>query len=168
MKVNIRYTEFPMPDYAFLPGVNLHPNKRQVNHLPEIPAKNKIINAENWQNLPAYLYATDLFNAGYYWEVHEILEPLWINAGKHSEEAVFLKGIIQIAVALLKVKTGNLYGAKLLLNKATNHLQKYAQIYFGIDIQKLLLDTNGLISGRNEKIPVIKLDGYVIKPQTNS
>ncbi len=153
-----RYTGFPMPAYAFLPGINQHPNKNSLQrHIPELPDKGKLINAGNWQNSPAYLYAIDVFNHEYYWEVHEILEHLWIKNGKNSEAAIFLKGIIQLSVALLKVKLGNKYGAKRLLNKAVMHLQRQEKIYLGIDVKKLISGCERYIQGEINSPPLIRL-----------
>jgi len=145
-----------MPDYAFLPGINLHPNKRLQKHLPDISCGENSLNAESWQLSSCYLYAIDLFNQTYYWEVHEVLEHLWIKAGKKSETALFLKGIIQLSVALLKVKTGNLYGAKRLHDKAIPLLQRKETVYLGIDVPKLIEDFKCFIAEKGN-VPTIVL-----------
>jgi predicted metal-dependent hydrolase len=51
-----------------------------------------------------YLLGIDLFNRGYYWEAHEVWESLWHAAGRHGAIAAFLKGLIQLAVAGVKVR----------------------------------------------------------------
>ncbi|MCF6240193.1 MAG: DUF309 domain-containing protein [Bacteroidales bacterium] len=153
-----KYTNLPMPNYAFLPGINQHPNKNpQQRHILEIQDVKEPINELNWQNTQAYLYAIDLFNRGYYWEVHEVLENLWIKAGKETEPATFLKGIIQLAVALLKVKTGNFYGGKRLYNKAMIHLQRKERIYLGINLKKIVDECEKYIRKEIDEPPVIML-----------
>jgi hypothetical protein len=154
------YTDFPMPAYAFLPGINLHPYKNQEKtHLPKIPELNEQIGIKNWQKFQHYLYAIDLFNREYYWEVHEVLEDLWIKAGKNSETALFLKGIIQLAVVLLKAKTGNFYGAERLFNKALLLLQQKECIYLGIDIKKLIAEFQNYLRKETKNPPKIYLHG---------
>ncbi len=154
------YTDFPMPAYAFLPGINLHPSKNKAkSHLPKIPNVNEHFTINNWQQSQHYLYAIDLFNQEYYWEVHEVLENLWIKAGKNSESALFLKGIIQLAVALLKVKTGNFYGAERLYNKALLLLQRKECVYLGIDVKKLITEFQNYIRKETKDPPKIYLHG---------
>src|SRR5438876_1152114 len=59
-----------------------------------------------WRESRAYLRGLDLFNAGYFWEAHEVWEGLWKAAGRRGETADFLKGLIQLAVAGLKQRQG--------------------------------------------------------------
>lgn len=154
----ILYTDFPMPPYAFLPGINLHPNKSSnKNHLPDIPVIDEDFTVNNWQQFHHYFYAIDLFNQEYYWEVHEVLEKLWIKAGKNSETALFLKGIIQLAVALLKIKIGNYYGAERLYNKALILLTQKECIYLGIDVKKLIAQFLYYIKKESQYPPKILL-----------
>lgn len=153
-----RYTNLEMPVYAFLPGINQHPDKNhQQKHIPELSDTDEWIRLENWQNSQAYLYAIDLFNRAYYWEVHEVLEYLWMKNGKNSETAIFLKGIIQLAVSLLKKKLGNKHGAERLLKKAIIHLQRKEKIYLGIDVKKLINECEKYIQGEISTSPLITL-----------
>jgi predicted metal-dependent hydrolase len=48
----------------------------------------------------------DLFNHGYYWEAHEVWEGLWHACGRRGEAADFLKGLIHLAAAGVKVREG--------------------------------------------------------------
>jgi predicted metal-dependent hydrolase len=52
----------------------------------------------------------DLFNHGYYWEAHEVWESLWNACGRTGPTADFLKGLIQLAVAGVKVREGKPLG----------------------------------------------------------
>jgi len=54
-----------------------------------------------------------LFDAGLYYEVHELLEPPWMRAGGGAREA--LQGLIQIAVGFQHLANGNVAGARGLL-----------------------------------------------------
>ena len=98
-----RYTKFALPAWRYIPKYDLHPNKNaHLEHIPNLPKNDLTFFAENWQKSDCYLYAIDLFNHQYYWEVHEVLEKLWLEVGKKSPEGIFLQGVIQLAVALLK------------------------------------------------------------------
>jgi len=50
----------------------------------------------------------DHFNRGEYFEAHEAWEKTWY--GREGEEGRFLKGLIQIAVSLYHLESGNLKG----------------------------------------------------------
>jgi len=57
--------------------------------------------------------AARLFDAGLYYEVHEVLEPYWMRAEGGDREA--LQGLIQIAVGFQHLANGNVTGARGLL-----------------------------------------------------
>jgi len=57
--------------------------------------------------------AARLFDAGLYYEVHEVLEPYWMRAEGGDREA--LQGLIQIAVGFQHLANGNAAGARGLL-----------------------------------------------------
>jgi hypothetical protein len=84
---------------------------RQVRPHAEPVAWDALADAELWA------YAVDLFNARYYWEAHEAWERLWRAAAPGSAESAALKGLIQIAAALLKVQVGNERAARRLASR---------------------------------------------------
>jgi hypothetical protein len=57
--------------------------------------------------------AAILFEAGLYFETHEVLEPCWMRAEGAQREA--LQGLIQVAVGFEHLANGNLHGARALL-----------------------------------------------------
>jgi len=59
--------------------------------------------------------AATLFDAGLYFEVHELLEPLWMTAAGAEREA--LQGLIQVAVGCQHLANGNRPGAQALLGE---------------------------------------------------
>ncbi len=56
-----------------------------------------------------------LFDAGLYFEVHELLEPHWMRAEGSEREA--LQGLIQIAVGFQHLANGSVAGARALLHE---------------------------------------------------
>ena len=62
-----------------------------------------------------------LFDAGLYFEVHELLEPHWTRAAGAERQA--LQGLIQIAVAFQHLANGNVEGARSLLVEGSAHLR---------------------------------------------
>ncbi len=61
----------------------------------------------------ALVAAALLFDAGLYYEVHELMEPYWMRAVGGDREA--LQGLIQIAVGFQHLANGNVTGARALL-----------------------------------------------------
>ena len=74
---------------------------------------------------PADLMAgADRFNHGDYFEAHEEWEKAWY--GTEGEENRFLKGLIQIAVSLHHLESGNLKGARKVMATALRQLPQQA------------------------------------------
>jgi len=65
--------------------------------------------------------AGGLFNAGLYFEVHELLEPHWMRAEGSERRA--LQGLIQVAVAFHHLDAGNREGATSLLEEGLAKLE---------------------------------------------
>ena len=65
--------------------------------------------------------AAVLFDAGLFFEVHELLEPHWFRAQGAERER--LQGLIQVAVGFQHLANGNLRGAVLLLHEGGLRLQ---------------------------------------------
>jgi hypothetical protein len=64
--------------------------------------------------------AATLFEAGLYFEAHEVLEPYWVRAEGAEREA--LQGLIQVAVGFQHLANGNLEGARALLRDGATKL----------------------------------------------
>jgi hypothetical protein len=64
--------------------------------------------------------AATLFDAGLYFEVHEVLEPHWMVASGAAREA--LQGLIQVAVAWQHLANGNVAGARSLFLEGSGRL----------------------------------------------
>ena len=99
--------EVSFPPYTFIPGCTPHPIRDPDCHLfgktPELPPP---LDPAHWWQSRAYLHGIDLFNHGYYWEAHEVWEGLWRVAGREGMMADFLKALIKLAAAGVKVRQG--------------------------------------------------------------
>ena len=72
----------------------------------------------------AWLHGLRLIDLEYYWEAHEILETVWMNAAPNSRERQLVQGIIHLANAALKVKMDRPKAAARLLELARNHIDE--------------------------------------------
>jgi predicted metal-dependent hydrolase len=83
------------------------------------------------------------FNAGEFYDCHDTLEALWIEATE--PEKTFYQGILQIAVALYHLGNRNWRGATILLGEGSNRLRRYPSVYGGIDVDELLNQSVALL-----------------------
>lgn len=75
----------------------------------------------------------DLYNSGQYWECHEALEAVWLEAP--AEDKPFLQGLIQASAAFHKyLVQKNAVGAIKLLSRALDKLIRYSDDYMGLDM----------------------------------
>lgn len=62
------------------------------------------------------------YRDGFYWEAHEVLEPVWMALPGPSPERAYVQGVIQLANAALKVRMGRKNAARRLCEIALTHL----------------------------------------------
>ena len=74
-----------------------------------------------------------LYQAGKFFECHEVLEQLWKNTSARPKN--FYKGLIQAAVACYHWSKGNLAGALTLARSASKYLKGYTPVYCGLDVE---------------------------------
>jgi predicted metal-dependent hydrolase len=77
-----------------------------------------------------------LFNSQKFFEAHEALEAVWLQA--RGQEKVFLHGLIQVAAAFHHFTRGNLTGFRSLLEKGLTKLEKRGNSHSDIEIEDFL------------------------------
>ena len=137
-----RYTDRPFPPYRHQPGQTPHPIRDPAGHSygqpePDLPD----LNVSDWRECEHYLYGIDLFNAGYWWECHEVLEGLWHASGIGSAAGHVLQAVIQCAAAHLKASTDRPVGAMRLLDHSLRHARWSCDRCLGLDLDALVRDT---------------------------
>ena len=107
----------PVPDYTYVPGTGVpHPIRDPNGH--SYGRKGNGANApkslvpNEWANNRTYLLAIDFFNLGFYWEAHEEWERLWRVSGADTPVGRFLKGLIKLAAAGVKVREKSIHGVR--------------------------------------------------------
>jgi predicted metal-dependent hydrolase len=126
--------DLPLPAYTFIPGRTPHPIRDPAGHMhgqqvqPPEP-----LDPARWRENRAYLHGIDLFNSGYYWEAHEAWEGLWHRAGRRGPVAEFLKGLIKLAAAGVKVREGIPRGVAAHAAGAAEHFQQTAEVFGGTE-----------------------------------
>ena len=77
-----------------------------------------------------------LFNDRKFYDAHEYWEELWLEYRLIDKK--FIQALIQLTVAYYHLSTGNIKGAKSLLNKSLNKMEMFAPSNRGIDVNLLI------------------------------
>lgn len=105
--------QLALPPYTYVSGRWPHPLREPTGHqflhqsVDDLP-----LEPVAWRDCPAYLYAIDLFNAGYYWEAHEQWERCWHHCARPSSLDRFLRALIKLAAAGVKAREGRSEGVR--------------------------------------------------------
>jgi predicted metal-dependent hydrolase len=79
------------------------------------------------------------FNAGDYWESHEVVEAVW-----RTSRSRFYHGLILYASAWVHVRRGNAAGVRAQAGKALAELSPYLPGYLGLDVEAIVRDLHRL------------------------
>jgi hypothetical protein len=153
-----RLSSDPLPRYRFVPGRSPHPRRDRQGHSyghPEPRAER--VEAAAWRSSRAYLFGIDLYNLGYFWESHEMLEALWNAAGSASVEKQFFQAIIQIAASNLKFFMGAESAGRALAERALAKLSDVPSDFMGLDVAALRREVAARIAGDQTTPPVLRL-----------
>ena len=71
------------------------------------------------------------FNEGDYYTCHDLLEEIWMT----EKDNLFLKGLLQMTVAIYHYEYGNVKGARLMMNKGHSYIQDYRPIHWGLNLE---------------------------------
>mgnify|MGYP002624686270 CR=1 FL=1 len=104
-----------LPSYTFVPGSGLpHPfrdPRGHSHHLQGLKTAKPLV-AKSWANNRTYLLAIDYFNLGYYWEAHDEWDRLWRVSVPDSTVGRFLKGLVKLSAAGVKVREKSIHGVR--------------------------------------------------------
>jgi len=88
------------------------------------------------------------FNAQEFFTAHEVWEEIWLRTA--APEKTLLQGLIQIAAAFHHYGLGNVRGAKSLAAAGIGKLSKSPDGYRGIDVARLVSETQTWIDALTE------------------
>lgn len=90
------------PSHAYIPGQTERHAEGAFDHIRNTAKPGMSVEA---------LAQSDAFQTGlrfidehYFWEAHEVLEPVWMVLGEDSDERYFVQGLIQMANGFLKLR----------------------------------------------------------------
>ncbi len=131
--------EVVLPEHPHHPGTG---SVAETALLSEVKATcPKVTDPDSWRKNRPYRYGWSLFEAGFYWEAHEVWEPVWLACRQNSLEKIFLRAAIQMTNACLKRVMGNRKAARRLfdhvdelLEELKTRLQAEDETYMGVDL----------------------------------
>jgi uncharacterized protein len=103
-----------LPTYTYIPGTTTphpirHPDGHSHGRKGRTPSP---LNPEVWAENRNFLLAIDLFNHGFYWEAHEEWERLWRASNPETVIGRFLKGLVKLSAAGVKVREHSIHGVR--------------------------------------------------------
>lgn len=103
-----------LPRYTHVPGSGTpHPYRDPRGHsYGRKPPAPMPLHEERWAENRSYLLALDYFNLGFYWEAHDEWERLLRVTGPDELCGVFLKGLVKMAAAGIKVREESIHGVR--------------------------------------------------------
>ena len=115
-------TSESLPPYTYVPGGQWpHPISSPHGHSYGRAASKALSAAEPpGPRSPQFRRGIALFNAGYYWEAHEVWEGLWHAYGRHGVLADVIKALIKLAAAGVKVREGQEHGVRVHARRAAD------------------------------------------------
>lgn len=94
----------PLPEHAHLPGINGRSEDEVLEQAKELALPQT--RSLEWRENATWLYGIRLIREGFYWEAHEVLETVWMNAAPNSREKALVQALIHGANARLKQRLG--------------------------------------------------------------
>jgi uncharacterized protein len=96
-----RLTSTPLPVLAHVPGRTARPVESPAFGVAE--AAPAATDPDRWRENEAWLYGFDLYAHGFFWEAHEVWEPVWMGAVPNSSARLVAQAMIQLTNACLKL-----------------------------------------------------------------
>jgi len=103
-----------IPGYTYIPGTQTpHPYRDPKGHSYQQKGRTvKALDPDKWADNRSYLLAIDYFNLGYYWEAHDEWERVWRSSGPDTSVGRFLKGLVKLSAAGVKVRERSIHGVR--------------------------------------------------------
>ncbi|MCA9087688.1 MAG: DUF309 domain-containing protein [Planctomycetaceae bacterium] len=103
-----------LPRYTHVPGSGTpHPYRDPRGHShARRPVPAKALREEMWAENRSFLLGLDLFNLGFYWEAHDEWDRLLRVTNQDSLCGMFLKGLVKMAAAGVKVREESIHGVR--------------------------------------------------------
>jgi hypothetical protein len=131
----------PLPGHAYVPGQTPRHADGAFDALRGSVRKGMA--PEALAGTEAFRAGLAFLDAGYFWEAHEVLEPVWMACPPASAERHLVQGLIQLANAGLKARMGRPGAVARLCALARGHVDEAA---LGGHVRVMGQDLAGLLA----------------------
>jgi uncharacterized protein len=104
------------------------------------------------------------FNEGDYYTCHDLLEEMWMI----DKQNYFLKGLLQMSVAIYHYEYGNMKGARSMMEAAHRYLVDYRPKYWGLNLEYVIPfieKSLSIIPQHMDKVPYEEVSSLPRLPQ---
>lgn len=92
----------------------------------------------------------NFFNREYFFEAHDVLEELWMDAREQTQRDLF-HGLVNIATGFYHYRMGNRNGMQSQLQKGVDKLLQVPPHCFGVNVGKLLHEAHPYLQHQDEQ-----------------
>ncbi|MGR3564580.1 MAG: DUF309 domain-containing protein [Heliomarina sp.] len=140
-----RPEDIPFPPHAYVPGRNERHDESlfEAFHASVQPG----MSPEELEQTLAWRAGWLFVRHGYFWEAHEVLEPVWMTL-EDGPERQFVQGVIQTANAALKLEMDRPNAVRRLCDIADGHLDACGEVgaIMGVplsEVRRFIKETRG-------------------------
>lgn len=108
------------PPFAYVPGQTARHDEAAFDELRATARSD--MDPVDLAGCTAMQAGMTYLDGGFFWEAHEVLEPVWMACPPNSKERSVVQAAIQLANARLKRVMGKLHAEKRLVEMARVHL----------------------------------------------
>jgi hypothetical protein len=110
----------PLPEFAHVPGTNARHPEGAFDAFHDSVRDG--MGPDALRDTLAWRAGWYFVEQGFFWEAHEVLEPVWMALPQGGAERAFVQGLIQVANAALKLRMDRPKAARRLCDIAEGHL----------------------------------------------
>ena len=111
--------DIPLPAYAYVPGQTPRHAEGDFDLFHDSVSEG--IALSDLPETLAWRAGLIFYEQGFFWEAHEVLEPVWMVTPRGSAEHQMVQALIQLANAALKARMGRPAAARRLCDLASGH-----------------------------------------------
>jgi hypothetical protein len=147
MDQTARFSKRPLPPYRFAKHESPHPTQHPDGHFRGKKSFACLeFDGSNWRDCEGYLFALDLFNHGYFWECHEVLEDLWHDTDRSTPLGHFIQGFIQCTISHWHRVAGRESAARNIMKRTPRHVEAAGSLRMGTSLGWLLEETRRFVA----------------------
>lgn len=129
-----------IPTHAYIPGRTPRHPDGAFDVLRDTVRAGADVSA--LERCDAMLFGLRYLETGFYWEAHEVLEPVWMACPPNSAERSMAQALIQIANARLKQEMARPNAARRIAAIARTHLieaERTGSVVLGLEVKRVAL-----------------------------